>query len=125
MDAKKKPDWIGFTVPGTPPSVNHYVKHTRTGKHYKSREAMEFMDDVARVCVARKIKGMIWKNYEVHILVYLGEGQKGDIDNFSKCALDSIVSAGVIVSDCRVTVLVMRKLRDAANPRTEFKIFAC
>lgn len=60
--------------------------------------------------------------YEVTIKVYLAAKQKGDVDNFLKCALDSLRDAGVIRSDARITRLWVEKFRDKENPRTEFTV---
>lgn len=112
---------ISFTVPLVPPSVNHYVKHTRKGRHYVTKEAVAFKEAVAIISRRRSI---VAQQYQVFIGVYLGKGMRGDIDNYLKVALDSLVSAGVIDSDANVTALSISKSRDKENPRTEFTIEA-
>lgn len=115
------PEPISFTVPMVAPSVNHYVKHTRTGRHYVTPESDVFKRYVAQFARGAQIR---WASYEVHITIYLAAKQKGDIDNFPKCVLDGMVKAEVIDSDAKVTVLVLKKFRDPGNPRTEIKVFA-
>jgi len=121
-------DEIHITVPMTPPGVNHYVKHTRTGRHYVTAEAGAFKTALALVARGRWIMG---KSFEVEAFVYLGSGQKGDVDGFSKLLLDGLQEAGVFrserldmppLSDSYVTDLIMRKRRDRENPRTEITV---
>src|ERR1700744_1248068 len=107
MDTK-----ISFMVPLVPPSVNHYVKHTRTGRHYVSKEAKAFKEAVVLFSCGARLAA---KSYKISIGVYLAAGQKGDIDNFLKCALDSLGDAGIIRSDAAITRLSIEKGRDAEN----------
>lgn len=112
---------IRFTVPLIPPSVNHYVKHTRKGKHYVTAEAKAFKDAVAIYGAQARVPG---KRHQVDIDIYLPKGMRGDIDNFAKVTLDSLVSAGIIGSDAGVEALSMRRSRDWDNPRTEITVRA-
>ncbi len=111
---------VSFTVPGVPPSVNHY-KSTRNGRYYVSKEALKFKADVA-LCAAKQYVAA--EAYEVHLHIFLGHKQRGDLDNFLKVALDSLVAAGVIHTDSAVTRLVVEKARDRKEPRTEFTVRA-
>lgn len=118
-------DHLHIVVPGlTPPSVNDYVRHTRTGIHYKTKEAKGFHD--ATVMFARQAEseqGELPKTrtteYEVMLVVFLGKGDRGDIDNMNKVPIDALVKARVITSDARVIDGGYRKRRDWKNPRTE------
>jgi crossover junction endodeoxyribonuclease RusA len=116
-----KPAGISFSVPAVPPSVNHYLKHTRTGRHYVTEEAKDFKDYVVLFSSKQRIR---WKHYGVEILIFLGKKQKGDLDNFAKVCLDSLVFAGVIDSDAKITDLHMTKDRDISNPRTVISVWA-
>jgi crossover junction endodeoxyribonuclease RusA len=107
--------WLEFDVPLVPPSVNHYVKHTRTGQHYVTKEAKAYKEAVAQFARGRFVKA---KRYAVKIHIYLAAKQKLDLDNCAKVVLDGLVEAGVIHSDAAITILELRKGRDAANPRT-------
>jgi len=60
----------------------------------------------------------------VGIVIYLGKGQKGDLDNFSKVCLDSLTACKAIHSDAAVAELFMQKFRDIQNPRTEITVEA-
>ena len=112
---------ISFTVPLVPPSVNHYVKHTRSGRHYVTKEAIAFKEATAIFARGKSISA---KRYQVEIGVFLARGQRGDGDNFGKCILDSLVAAGVIHSDAAVKKLTIEKDRDWKNPRTEITVKA-
>ena len=112
---------ISFTVPLEPPTVNHYVKHTRSGRHYKTSEAEAFLMAVKVYAKQQQVRA---KSYHVAFTVFQGKGSKGDVDNYSKCVLDGLVDAGVIHSDAAVTNLWIAKRRDRDNPRTEIVVRA-
>lgn len=109
-----------IVVPGIPPSVNHYVKHTRGGRHYVSKEAKLFKHAIAVMAHGR----VEAERYEVTIDLYLGHGDRGDIDNFLKVPLDGLTEAGVIHSDAAVDRLLIEKHRDRINPRTAITVTA-
>lgn len=117
---------LRVTVPLTPPSVNHYMKHRvatingiATVMTYPSKEAKEWWRAVG-ICAGGRSLIANW--FEVAYVVYQGSNERGDVDNYGKCILDSIVKAGVIDSDHKVTALHAYKVRDRANPRTEIFI---
>ncbi len=110
-----------FTIPLVPPSVNHYVKHTRLGRHYVTREGLEFKKAVAIFARGQVVTA---KRYELEAVIYLGHGQRGDGDNFWKVIADGLVEARVIHSDAAVEDWILRKRRDPKNPRTEVTIRA-
>ena len=100
---------IKFTVPVIPPSVNHYIQHTRSGIHYRTDEAESFAALVA--ISAGAWRGRRLEAEEVDLFINLGPGQRGDLDNFPKVVLDSLVRCGVIRSDATITELNVRKAR--------------
>lgn len=108
-----------ITVPLVPPSVNHYVKHTSSGKHYKTAGAIEFQNAVSLLSRKQKVRG---NAYKCEIWVYLGKAQKGDVDNFAKVVLDSLVKAEVIDTDAKIINLHLYKRRDIKKPRTEIVV---
>lgn len=112
---------IQFTVPLVPPSVNHYKMRTRKGVTFVSKEAKEFKRQVG---ICAKGQSLDAELYEVRLRIFLGHGQKGDLDNFFKCALDGITEAGVIRSDAAVHRIIAEKFRDKENPRTEYTVRA-
>jgi crossover junction endodeoxyribonuclease RusA len=111
---------IEFSVPLIPPSANHYVKHTRTGRHYVTSEAKAFKEAVALCGRGRSMRATA---YSVAIAIFLGKGQKGDLDNFAKCCLDAIVDAGIIDTDAKVNSLALSKTRRVQDPHTEIRIW--
>jgi crossover junction endodeoxyribonuclease RusA len=108
--AKPKNIWksVFIELPLLPPTVNHYVKHTRTGRHYVTGEAKAFKEAIALASRGRTLE---FKYYTVAIGIGLGPGEKGDIDNFAKVCLDGLRDALVITTDARVTRLEMNKFR--------------
>jgi crossover junction endodeoxyribonuclease RusA len=108
---------VFFMIPLVPPSVNHYVKHTRTGIHYVTAEAKSFKEAVW-VCCREKMPNANW----IEIAVYLGKGQKLDVDNGNKVILDGLKEAGVIKSDASLKHLTIDLHRDWKAPRTELRL---
>jgi crossover junction endodeoxyribonuclease RusA len=112
---------LSLTIPDIPPTVNHYVKHTRSGRHYETPRGKAFKLLVAAIAQRQSIRA---EHYELEATVYLGHGQRGDGDNFWKCLADGLVKAGVIHSDAAVSDWLMHVRRDRDNPRTEITIRA-
>lgn len=103
-----------LTIPGIPPTGNHYVKHSR-GRHFKTSEATKFQTDIGVLLLGDHCKA---KSFRVTIIVCLGPKQKGDVDNFPKCVLDGLAKHGAfrdlkgkVVSDSLVEELTVRKTR--------------
>lgn len=107
-----------IVVPLAPPSVNHYVRHTRAGRHYVTREAREFKRTVAVVSMGRR---RLDGPYVIEALICLGKGVR-DVDNCGKALLDSLADAGLIRNDAAVAKLTLEKARDWARPRTEILV---
>lgn len=82
---------IQFTVPMVPPSVNHYVKHTRKGKHYQTGEALAFKDAVAIYLRGQFVEA---ERFKLTIRITLGHKDRGDWDNFPKLVGDALAAAG-------------------------------
>jgi len=106
-----------------PVGVNNYVRHTRSGRHYKTPEAISFEQIGAVACRGISISA---KKYSVTINIYQGAKKKGDLDNFAKVCVDLLATNGVLLdhkgnrsTDAHVTELHMTKQRDIENPRTE------
>jgi len=110
---------VFILIPLEPPTVNHYVKHTRTGRHYKTKEAEAWL---AAVCAIARGEHVAGKSHEVSYTVYQGYGSRGDVDNYAKCIIDALVTAKVLKTDASVVDLHAYKRRDRLNPRTEIRI---
>lgn len=134
-------DAVSFTVPLTPPSVNHYKKPVtyRKGgaiiKGFAMTDEAHAYNSAVAIFARGATLSPIGKTpaqtrtlrenirYSVSITVYLGEGQRLDVDNGAKVAIDSLTKAGVIHSDARVRHLEMLVEDDERhNPRTEFRV---
>src|SRR6185437_2787106 len=99
---------LDFCVPLIPPSVNHYVKHTRKGRHYVTPEALAFKEAIPLCAKQRRVRH---KFYAIEIYINLMDGQKLDLDNCAKVILDGLVEGGTIHSDAAVTGLYLHKKR--------------
>jgi Holliday junction resolvase RusA-like endonuclease len=111
---------ISFTVPLTPPSVNHYkVPVWNMRRFYVTPEATAYMDAIKLFSRGQKVEA---KEYAFDVTVYFGKGQKGDGDNLWKVIADGLKKAGVIRSDAAVKDWFLRVRRDWDNPRTEIKV---
>lgn len=110
---------VSFTVPLIPPSVNAYVRHTLKGKHYVTKEAKAFKEAVVIFARGAQVRS---DSYRVELQIFLGKDDRGDVDNFCKVSLDSLVDAGVIHSDAAIRELKVRKDRDWLKPRTVFLV---
>lgn len=122
---------ICIEVPVRCPSVNHYKKpvilRTRNGTQRSfalTPEALAFRDAVAIFARGKTLSptGATARSkvrYAVACTVFLGEGERGDADNFGKCVLDSLQHAGVIHSDARVRLWHIEvEDGERENPRT-------
>ena len=127
-------DVVSLIVDWTPPSVNHYKQpvtfHTPSGprKSFKlTGEAQAFRDMVAILARRRTVSPPTTRErqlvrYALTCTVYLGEGDRGDGDNFWKCIADSVENAGIIHSDARVRRWHLDvEDCDRDNPRTEIR----
>jgi crossover junction endodeoxyribonuclease RusA len=83
---------ISFIVPLVPPSVNHYVKHPRNGKSYRTPEATAFKDAIGIYACGASVTA---HTFGVSIVVHLPKKGRGDVDNFPKLVLDGLADCGV------------------------------
>lgn len=112
---------LKLTVPGIPPSANHYRGYNRrAGRWYVRKEAIGFKADVASVLSGRKMPDA--PAYRVEIIVYLPKGKRGDAANFEKVTCDALQAAGAFVNDSRAKRVEIEARRDWSNPRTEITI---
>jgi crossover junction endodeoxyribonuclease RusA len=119
---------LNFTVPMIPPDLNHYVRHTRQGRHYVTKEATEFKATLATFNRGEFIQG---KSFAVHIVIVFGKGDRGDVDGFPKLVLDGLADCGVFrdrkgkeISDAYVDRLLVYRDREQRPPvgRTEITV---
>jgi Holliday junction resolvase RusA-like endonuclease len=128
-------DVVTFTVPYlVPPSGNHYkspcVYRDRNGyprRGFKvTPEAKAYKEAVAIFARGRTVAPPDAKKkktaYDVHMVVVLGRGQKGDEDNFHKVGLDALTDAGVIHSDAYAHCVCDVIRNDRGNSRTVYTV---
>lgn len=92
-----------------PPSVNHYWKHAKNGRHYISKEGREYKNKVAKVCeafAAFKFKGAV----KIKIFVYYPDKRKRDPDNLEKALFDSLRGGGLIEEDHNLIIVDKRTI---------------
>lgn len=88
-------DWLEIAFP-YPPSVNHYWRHTRNGRHYVSERGRRYRADVVKICKEfEPFKGAV----QVQLLVYYPDKRKRDPDNLHKAFWDAITESGLIEED--------------------------
>lgn len=81
-----------------PPSVNHYWKHTRQGRHYISKAGRAFKSIATEICQQFvPFEGPV----EIKIEIYFPDNRPRDLDNLPKGIFDSLVGAGLIKDDNR------------------------
>ena len=101
MSAKRHPmaieklERLHFIVQGIPPSVNHYKTRFRNGCTVVSKEALAFKRDLAVECMGQSVSARL---FTVTILIMLGKGDRGDVDNFPKLVLDGLAECGAFRS---------------------------
>ena len=82
----------------TGPSVNHYWKHTRQGKHYISKAGREFKRIATDVCSQFD---PFESAVEIKMEIYFPDNRPRHLDNLPKGIFDSLVGAGLIKDDNR------------------------
>jgi Holliday junction resolvase RusA-like endonuclease len=126
---------VTITVPEIPPSVNHYkepiIVRFRGKAHIGFKEtqrAKNFKQLLAIMARGKSLDPITDKlrrrtKYRLRMIVFLGDGGRGDGDNFFKCVADGLVDAGVIHSDAAVLDWHAYVRRDVLNPRTVITIW--
>lgn len=108
---------IDFTVESLPPSVNGYWRVARWGGRYVSADGVAFKKLVQAHVHAKNIAHC---KLNVQYSLYIEYGSpnwitkkatiaKVDVDNFAKCALDSLCEA-LFIDDSQIFDLHMKKI---------------
>lgn len=88
-------DWLEIALP-YPPSVNHYWRHTRRGRHYISERGRNYKAEVGRICREfAPFKGAV----QVQLWVFYPDKRKRDPDNLHKALWDAVSAGGLIEED--------------------------
>ncbi|TYA25077.1 RusA family crossover junction endodeoxyribonuclease [Aggregatibacter actinomycetemcomitans] len=88
-------DWLEICLP-YPPSVNHYWRHTRSGRHYMSEAGRKFKAQAVEIC---KQFDPFFGAVAICLDVYYPDNRNRDPDNLFKVLCDSFVSSGLIEDD--------------------------
>lgn len=91
-----------------PPTVNTYWRHSR-GRHYISARGLSYRKDVD--VKARIFAGLFPKEVKlsVHVDAFPPDRRRRDLDNISKCLLDSLQHAGVYEDDYQIDELSLKR----------------
>lgn len=88
-------DYLEIALP-YPPSVNHYWRHTKAGKHYISKEGKAFRAKVLNICKQfDPFNGPV----KIKIHVYYPDNRSRDPDNLQKALFDALTASGLIKDD--------------------------
>lgn len=90
-----------------PPTVNHYWKHTKSGRHYVTPKGKAFQLEVWKI---GKQFDRLFGAVSVQVDVYLPDKRRRDIDNLLKALLDGLTASGVIEDDSLIADLRIRKV---------------
>ena len=87
-----------------PPSINHYYLHTAKGVILGAK-GKKYRHDA--ILLLHKHKGHFDSLKRLNIVIYVfpPDKRKRDIDNLTKCLLDSLQHAGIYVDDNQIDCL--------------------
>lgn len=88
-------DWLEIALP-YPPSVNHYWRHTYSGKHYISEKGRAFRAETVKIC--QQFDPFIGPVQTV-LQVYYPDKRSRDPDNLEKALWDGLKAGGLIEDD--------------------------
>lgn len=104
-----------------PPSVNHYLRHTRNGT-YKTQDAKSWQ--ASSGYLARRWWGQrepLAQKLVLRCWVYWPDNRRRDCDNLTKCLADALTGI-VWADDCYVLPQYMDYQVDKKNPRIEVEV---
>lgn len=91
MSEPTMPSMLRFRVETPAVGLNHAIKHTRIGRHYKTKAASSILPAVQVALAGRSVWG---KHFEIHILVTLSKKQRLDADGGGKLIVDALATCG-------------------------------
>jgi crossover junction endodeoxyribonuclease RusA len=92
-----------------PPSINHYWRHTKDGKHYISLEGKIFRETVYYGCRNFRQKFLDTDRLSIQIDAHPPDRRKRDLDNLLKGVLDALQYARVYRDDFQVDRLTIER----------------
>lgn len=109
---------LQITLP-YPPSVNHYLGHTRSGMMYRTAEAKAYKQTVEYILYEMNVKPL---ECELSVTIYAYRPRKaGDIDGILKVSLDAMNKLAYL-DDKQIVELHVFRGDDKHNPRLEVTI---
>lgn len=102
---------VCVTVEGTPESVNHIWRGTRSGRHYKTTKAKNFELLLTHALRAGRRNGTVYDG-DVRLGMVIGRKTKRryDLDNRIKSVQDCLAPAGIIADDSQVVEILAWKI---------------
>ena len=102
---------VCVTVAGTPESVNHIWRGTRSGRHYKTAKARDF-ESLLITALRHQHAGRPVYDGAVRLGIVIGRKTKRryDLDNRIKSVQDCLAPAGIITDDSQVVEISAWKI---------------
>jgi crossover junction endodeoxyribonuclease RusA len=89
-----------------PPSVNSYWR--RSGNHtHISNKGREYRSNAVRQLKQSGVGSFGESRLNVSMVFHRGDKRKYDIDNYTKCALDTLMHAGIFEDDEQIDKLAL------------------
>lgn len=114
---------IELTLPA-PPSINSYLKNSKSGHNYLSKEAKEFRSEVVNIVSKAgfynlKLSGRL----SYYALYYPKDLRKRDLDNFcTKSVLDALTHSGIYIDDSQIDIIHYERREKFINGKIEIVI---
>ncbi len=121
-DAKLGENMVELTLPW-PPSANHYVRHTRAGKHYVTQAVKTFRLEVWNESRQRRIP-LQTGPLVLHIEAHPPDKRRRDADNLVKCTADALQKAGVVSDDYQFQVVTVKRMEPIKGGVLHVRIYS-
>mgnify|MGYP001617154248 CR=1 FL=1 len=113
---------IQLTLPW-PPSANHYVRHTRAGKHYVTQAVKTFRLEVWNESKQRRIP-LQTGPLVLHIEAHPPDKRRRDADNLVKCTADALQKAGVVADDYQFEIVTVKRMEPIKGGVLQVRIYS-
>lgn len=101
---------LNATIPGLPPTINHYYYH-RAGPAFKKPEAQRWLYDTSLEFALRYAKKEPYtKPVELFITFMTSDKRRWDIDNRVKILQDALMYSDVIKDDSQILSLHVKRI---------------
>ena len=117
-----EPTLVELTLPW-PPSANHYVRHTRAGKHYVTQAVKTFRLEVWNESKQRRV-GLQTGPLVLHIEAHPPDKRRRDADNLVKCTADALQKAGVVADDYQFEIVTVKRMEPIKGGVLQVRIYS-